>query len=258
MKEDIEKKLQKYYLTLMPKQNTVGMEKIIDEAGRMKEKAVDKTISFWGFFFSQFRFIRIKTWSIQFILLLLIGFKFWQGGEQRIFLACLSAVSPILLLSGIQEIFRSRIYDTQEMEFSTMYTGKHVILTRFCIIGGVDIISLSIYCILARVRLLYPGYMVFLYTLVPFLVTCFGCLWIMNDLKQSEALHYCYGYGVCVAGVTAVLALYFPYFYMISSLWIWGIVLGITMIGIIKELSVWYKSLEKAEKYMKMGENTWK
>lgn len=258
MEDNIRKTIHDYYLNALPKPDASGMKKIIEEVYCKKANVEMEMISYWGFFFGQFRFIRMKTWLVQFILLLMTALKCLQGGEQKIFIACMSAISPMLMLAGINEIFRSQLYDTLEMECSTMYTGKHVFLTRACIIGGMDIVCLSIYCILTRVRLLLPGYMIFLYIIVPFLVTCFGCLWIMNHLKQKEVLYPCYGFGIVIAGIAAALALYYPYLYVISSVWIWGIVFSITLIGIVKELLAWNRSMEKAGLQLRGGENVWK
>lgn len=215
--------------------DTNAREQLVTFA-REIDKKKEKRISFWQFYWSQFRFIRKKVWIIQLAILFLIVGKLMQADDINVTFSLISASTPLILLTGVEEILRTFAYGTYEIEISTMYTAKQVMLARAGIIGGMDIVCITFIIFLADRYLWGPGVLLFFYLLVPFLVTCFGCLWLMNRVKSRDCLYYCYGYGGSITGITVIMTLYVPHLYQISLIWGWMIVFFVTVTGIVKEV----------------------
>lgn len=188
---------------------------------------------------SQFVFIRKRTWLCQFIVgiigCLFIGFYSKQQIRMYDVYPFLTAIAPVLMITGMDEI--SRIYDGSlcELQQTTKYPLKVILLVRMSIMASVDILLLFIIGI--YLKTLYQREIVstMLYILVPFEVSCIGILIIMRHLRGNMLNYVCLVYCSIVGGI--------PFLYDLCSrtaafdennilLWKIACLVGIVLIGI--------------------------
>ena len=245
MKKDLKNNLHKLYKDIEPPPNINGMNDTIMKVRQIVNEVDDSELTFFKFYFEQFEFIRKKVWIIQFVILLICGFKLYNSTNMIQTIAWISAATPIIFLAGFTELSRTYTYKTMEIEMSTQFSFKQVMMSRISILGLVDILCITILCLLAGAYTDINPYIVFIYICIPFMVTCFGCIWLLNRVKGRECNYFCFTLGAFVMGTVAILTNRFPTIYISSSFWIWCILLFISVIGVCLEI---YKLLDSCNK----------
>lgn len=243
-KENLENVLHKLY-TDVPPPNPDRIQDTIMKVRQAVNETQPSGLTFWEFYFQQFGFIRKKVWFIQFAILLFCGLALYNHPESMQVINLISAVAPLVFLSGVTELSRTYTYGTIEIELSTQYTLSQVMMTRISILGLMDILCITILCTIFGPNTSLQPYAVFLYICVPFMVTCFGCLWLLNKFKNKECNYYCFALGVFIMMAVSISKTYFPELYVVSSLWIWNIMLVIAMIGVATQV---YKLINSCKK----------
>ncbi|RDY25486.1 hypothetical protein CHL78_017975 [Romboutsia weinsteinii] len=230
MKKNLQNDLKKIY-TEVPIPNPINIQETIIKVRKEVNEAQDNGLTFWEFYFQQFGFIRKNVWLIQFAILLFCGLRiYYYPGSIKV-ISLISSIAPLIFLSGITELSRTYTYGTIEIELSTQYTLSQVMMSRVSILGLMDILSITILCVFVGTNTpLYP-YAIFLYVCVPFMVTCFGCLWLLNRFKNKECNYYCFTLGIFIMVTVSMSTAFLPKLYVVSSLWIWSIMLLISIIG---------------------------
>ena len=235
MKNDIETRLREVYRNVPPAPRADGMANTIIQGNKILQ-ATESQVSFLQFFFRQFGFIRKKVWFYQIGILLIcsIGLFFLYDSSEII--AILSAASPLIVLSSISEIARSYVYETMEIEISTRFSFKQLMITRICIIGLMDIFFLTILMVISGLQLSIGIFSVIIYICVPFLLTCFGCLWVLNHFKQKDCNYYCVALGLFISFALGMISYRYPSIYEVSAIWCWVILFIIAFIGVMLEV----------------------
>ena len=231
MKKDLENELRKLY-SEVPSPNPSSINETVLKVRRIVNETLIKGLTFWEFYFQQFGFIRKKIWIIQFAILLFCGLKLYYYSDSIQGVTLIASITPLIFLSGITELSRTYTYRTVELELSTQYTLKQVMMSRISILGIIDILSITLLGIMAKTSTLVNPYTIFLYICVPFMITCFGCLWILNRFKNKECNYYCFAFGVFTMIAVSMSTAFAPKLYIASSLWIWSIMLVIALIGV--------------------------
>ncbi|MGL5693166.1 MAG: hypothetical protein ACRCXA_03755 [Peptostreptococcaceae bacterium] len=248
MKKSLEKDLNKLYENVPPPKQSSIQETIMKVRQEVNQNQYSG-LTFWEFYFQQFGFIRKKVWAMQFAILLFCGLRLHYYPESIQAISLISTISPLLFLSGITEISRTYTYGTIEIELSTKYTLSQVMMSRISILGLMDILSITILCIIVGVSTSLNTYAIFLYICVPFMITCFGCLWLLNRLKNKECNYYCFALGIFIMVGVAVSTAFFKKLYIASSIWIWIVMLVIAMIGVSLQICKLINSFNKKYDY---------
>ena len=230
LKKQLENDLKKIY-TDVPMPNPINIQETIIQVRREVNQAQNKGLTFWEFYFQQFGFIRKYVWAIQFIILLFCGLKLHYDTISAQVIGLISSIAPLIFLSGITELSRTYTHGTIEIEMSTQYTLSQVMMSRVSILGLMDILSITILCIIVGVNTTLHPYATFLYICVPFMVTCFGCLWLLNKFKNKECNYYCFALGIFIMVIVSMSTTFLPRLYVVSSLWIWTVMLAIAIVG---------------------------
>lgn len=114
-------------------------------------------------------------------------------------LLCISALMPLLALSVITESGRSVIYGMAEFELSTRFSLKSVVLARLGILGGSNLILVSLLvpfaCMNSKTTILQTS----VYMLCPYLLTAFLGLWAVRRVRGKEAFYICTGIALCIS-----------------------------------------------------------
>ncbi|MEG1059695.1 MAG: hypothetical protein RSE57_05965 [Clostridia bacterium] len=246
MKKSLEKDLHKLY-TNVPPPKASGIQDTIVKVRKVVNETQYKGLTFWEFYFQQFGFIRKKVWVIQFLILLFCGLRLYSYPASMQVINLISSISPLIFISGVREISRNYTYGTVELELSTQYTLNQVMISRISILGLMNILSITVLVAFVGAKTSLHTYAVFLYICVPFMVTCFGCLWILNRFKNKESNYYCFAFGVSIMGIVSISTSYLPKLYLSYSLWVWSVMLVIAMIGVAIQLYNLVNSCNKKE-----------
>ncbi len=139
----------------------------------------------------------------------------------------ISALTPLLALALVSECSRSERHKMDELEMSTRFSLRSVILARLGILGAEN---LGVLCLLVsmgmrnnQMGMVQTG----LYIAVPFLLTAFLSLWAAHKLRGQEGIYAGAGIAVCVSLMTYVFHWEIPALYQKSRMgwWMAGAVL---------------------------------
>lgn len=250
MKKNLENDLHLLYNDV-PIPDSNNIQDTIVKVRQIVSETQHNDLTFWQFYFQQFGFIRKKVWLIQFIILLFSTFKLYQSESTQV-INLISSIAPLIFLSGITELSRTHTYGTMEIELSTQYTLKEILMSRISILGLINILSISILSIIVRTNTSLPLYTAFIYICVPFMLTSFGSLYLLNKFKNKECNYYCFILGIFIMLSTSIWSAYFPNLYTASSLFIWNILLIISIIGVSMQIHKLLNSCNKKYDYMNL------
>lgn len=169
------------------------------------------SINIFQFVGTQTAYIRNWVWGLSVLIftVALIGAECLE----RDMLWCISAFMPLLALSVLTESGRSECYGMAELELSTRFSLKSVVLARLGILG---IANLALFSLLVPFAYINNGAGILqtcVYIACPYLLTTFGGLWIIRRGRGKEATYLCTGIamGVCIGSL--ILYQSFPIVY---------------------------------------------
>ena len=153
---------------------------------------------------SQAAFIRKWVWAVSFLL---FGSVVWlaQYTEQEC-IWVLSAVMPFGALLLILEFARSAAYGMAELEMTSRFSLRMVLLARMSMLGAAQLLGLIPAAIVLGTKLFTSG----VYILVPYLLTAVLGLIVVRRLPGRENMYVCgcISGGVCALG--PILRSYLP------------------------------------------------
>lgn len=156
--------------------------------------------SFFDFFISQCSFVKKTVWIAQFLLLIFSTGIISSGQEAMSSIGIITIIIPLLFLTWIRELSRSLIFKTVEMESSTRFSLRHVLIARMIIMALSDVFLITLISTFTAYSFSMDFLQVCVYLLVPFLGAAVGCLAILNH-SSARAGEYC-----CVAWCGLVTA----------------------------------------------------
>lgn len=251
MKKNLENDIYKLYANVPPA-NPHSMQDTIMKVRQVVNETKYSGLTFWEFYFQQFGFIRKKVWIIQFVIILFCGLRLYYYPESMQVISLISSIAPLIFLSGITEISRTYTYGTIEIELSTQYTLSQVMMSRISILGLMDILSITILCIIVGANTSLHPYTIFLYICVPFMITCFGCLGLLNRFKNKECNYYCFVLGIFIMVAVSMSTTFLPKLYIASLLWAWNVMFVISIIGVFTQIYKLISSCNKKYDYMNL------
>ena len=154
-------------------------------------------VSIMDFLLSQAAYIPKWIWSLSALIfaVALVG----AGYLKKDMLWCVSACMPLLALAPVTESGRSQRWNMAELEMSSRFSLKSVLLARLGILGLADLLLFFLLLLLAYVNgdssLLETG----IYMLCPYLLTVFLGLWISRRVHGQECAWVC---GAVALGVS--------------------------------------------------------
>ena len=161
-------------------------------------------VSIFSFMLSQTGYIRKRALilSLFVFILSLAGACFLEIDMMWI----ISAFMPFIALSAVTENGRSAVYGMDELEMSSRFSLRNVVLARMGILGVLHLLLLIILMPLAYARSMFPFLQVGVYLLIPYLLTDAAGLWITRNIRGKEGLYACVGVAVCVSFFHSVMS----------------------------------------------------
>lgn len=255
MKNNLENKLKALYSSAVPAPNeNIKKQTILKAAAVTKKLCCAKSdMSFGEFFLSQIKFIRKKVWLGQFSVLLFCTAVIFTSSDSINSISLISALIPLIFIFGAGELSRAFLCKTAEMEMSTPFTLNQVMLSRLTILGLTDILVLT--CIIAITAVSFPIsiFRILMYICVPFLITSFGCLCILNYVHTKECNYYCIALGVLVMAGSFAVSEIAPSVYEASLISGWFIMFAISLLCTAIEIQLLLKSCTKNTIYKSLN-----
>ena len=235
MKRNIQKKLVEMYQSVPPMPDAEGMTSIIKEAKSIKGVIPKESSLFW-FVKTQIRFIDIKVWIFQILLLCMYALFVCATLQNTEGFLLLVPITPIVVLIGTSELSRSFRYRMAEMEIPTHFSLRQVLLARLIIIVAADLFTLTCLMIITALQAYTAINALILYGIVPCLVTAYGCLWIMNRCNRSYSQYYTATYSIALSVVGGISINLWPVWYNASAQGIWLLVFCLALVGFYSEV----------------------
>lgn len=232
MKNNLKADIREYYANLMPSPNEEKCDQTIDQARERMHRIdyTDDTTTFLTFFLSQISFIRKRVWFIQFAILLFFASLLIGKQEAVNVLGAMTTIIPLIFLTWTRELSRAFVYETVEVELSTRFSLRQVILSRITIMGLFDLLSLTIFGFWTAHKFSMAAPNIFTFLFVPFLITAAGCLFILNHFPAKYDELCCTGWCVAVMMVTFYLATWEAQIYDAALIIGWDIAFVIALI----------------------------
>ncbi|MCI8377919.1 MAG: hypothetical protein HFH72_05280 [Lachnospiraceae bacterium] len=152
----------------------------------------------------QFSYISRWSWAAAFgmfgVMVYLSRFN-----KQGMLSAVLSMM-PLLVLAGISECVRSSTYGMEELEQSSRFSLKSILLARMVIVGIEDIVLAVFFAWIVGDeygRFTGQGYFgrTMIYLFVSYLLAASGSLWIVRNFNAKENIYVCTGFILLVSGL---------------------------------------------------------
>lgn len=152
-----------------------------------------------SFVLAQAAYIRKWVWVISVILLGALADIAARWPRESLWVA--AGMMPFLALTAMQEHLRSSMYNMTELELSTRFSVKSILLARMGLLGSFHLILLLLllpFLVLqGQTGLLHTG----IYLLVPYLLTTFLSMVLARKVRGRESLYLCFGAAVLVSSL---------------------------------------------------------
>jgi hypothetical protein len=150
-----------------------------------------------------------------------------------------STILPYLALITITETTRSAVYGLSELEMSTRYNLRGVLLSRMAVIGVGNIIFLFIMIPVLAHKIDFYLFNIGIYLLVPYLLTSFLSFWLVNKVRTKDFSYYCATIAIVISSCELFLSELYSFIYNQQYFILWllaSIVLTILLFQEIKNL----------------------
>ena len=165
--------------------------------------------SYYDFLLYQIGYIRKRVWCAS-VLLLVGAWLALKTVDSNSFtyevLWELSSILPFIALLAVTEILSSTSFNMAELEMTTRFSLGNILLTRMCILGIANLFVFLIILAAMSFKVEYSFFRLGVYLLLPYLLTCFGSLLILNKSASKETVYYCAGVSCSVSILNILVA----------------------------------------------------
>lgn len=163
---------------------------------QLRKRNRSRRMGFGRLLFSQIRFIGVRIWGLEIVTVFLFGFVlrglfmdpyFFTPRKIAFILSCATVGASMLLLPFI---YRSSRYGMIEIEGTAYFSIRRILVCRFLLFFGGEIVMVVIVCIVGYGRQFANGSML-VYVLLPLLLTGDGTLFFLKN-ASPEKLHLLY------------------------------------------------------------------
>ena len=190
MDRKLKQKLDQY---AVPDHSEKALEETIYRARELTawiSRTGDGRMTMSQFFFDQCRFVRPHTWLLKAGLALLMAV--WLpgsiSGSEIWFWTVVSLAGPLLCLINANDLggfFQPGII---EIQMTAKYSLRHAFLARLTLFGVIDAIVIGAVSALMTACGTAAAWQVLLYSTVPYLLMCTGCMVIFQKVREESTL----------------------------------------------------------------------
>ncbi|MDF2513339.1 MAG: hypothetical protein K0S04_3205 [Herbinix sp.] len=202
------------------------------------------------FILSQFFYIRKRVWVVSVFIVLLACMTGllspasinWNADVDKIW--CISAVLPILALITITEIYRCTANRMAELEASCRFNLIQIIMARITVLGGGNFVTILLLLIIMNEISAYNILQIIAFMMVPYLLVCGICLWILNHVRGQEAVFGCSAATGLICAGSILFGSMASGFYTSASMCGWLVLLAANCIMIGFQVNKLWKHME--------------
>lgn len=196
-------------------------------------------VGLWNLVLSQAAYIRTWVWAAS---ILLFGSVVWLAQYTELeSIWLLSAVMPFGALLLILELARSTAYGMTELEMTSRFSLRTVLLARMSMLGAAQFLGLIPVAIVLGMQLLKSG----VYILVPYLLTAVLGLVAVRRLPGRENMFVCGSISVFVCALCPISRLYLPKLYGAEGFGWWMLATVLLLAVLVKEYGKTMNHLEE-------------
>ncbi|MBP3593824.1 MAG: hypothetical protein J6J44_04800 [Lachnospiraceae bacterium] len=178
---------------------------------------------------SQTAYIRKWIWAVSFLLFALAALAAQMAEQDVVWI--LSAVMPFAALLLILEFAKSSAYGMSELEMSSRFSLRTILLARMVMLGAVQMLGLLLTVPMAGMTLISNG----VYLLVPYLLTALLGLVAVRRIRGKEGLFVCGSISAFVCVLAPMLKYVVPMLYGQENRILWVFAVFLLLVGLVKE-----------------------
>ena len=186
----------------------------------------------------QARYISKWTWMVSTLFCVLIYMATYVMEER--YVSIIYGVVPFLVMISVTECTRSYRYGMEELELSSRFSLKSIVMARMAMLG---IGNMVILMIIANILGQREGYHV-LHILTPYFLTAGGCLYVVRIVRGSENTFLCFLLAMSVSFVQMLVSWRFRELLMQDYTPVW---LVCFMIGVLMTAKESYRTIRMTE-----------
>jgi len=203
------------------------------------------------FISSQIGYIRKRVWICSLVLFMITLICLYSTKASVSLIWVVSSAFPFISLLSISEIAKSTTYNMEELEMSCKYNILEVSLIRLGILGLANLALLIGIMLLLTCKtdfgLDFGFIRLGLYLLTPYLLNCYGTLFVINRLQSRETMYFCGAVTTFVSALNILLATQVDEIYTEKYRICWDIAFIILVIFCVKELVKLFKKMEELQ-----------
>lgn len=188
---------------------------------------------------SQAAYIRPWVWVVSLLLFGLVVLAAQLVEMDVIWI--LSAVMPFAALLIIMEFAKSSAYGMTELEMSSRFSLRTILLARMVMLGAVQLFGLLLTIPMAGMIMVSNG----VYLLVPYLLTALLGLVVVRRMRGKEGLFVCGSISAFVCILCPLSKQFVPMLYVQEKRTMWVLAIILLLIGIVKEYKTTIYHLEE-------------
>lgn len=215
--------------TLLPRESKI-QETINASMERFLQEEANKTLSYKSFLYIQFKLIQKRWWLSQFLLLVLLWIILPYSDDIIYSYRSMGVAGALFIILIIPELWKNRMNNCMEIESATYYSLRQIYSARILLFGIVDMILVTIFCIVTTFSLEFSLTELLIQFLFPMLITaciCFGILCNKYAVNEPIAISLCIFWSVIWWAILANDELYST---IVIPMWIVLFVLAIILL----------------------------
>ena len=147
---------------------------------------------------------------------------------------------PFLVMISLTESTRSYRYGMEELELSTRFSLKSIIMARMAMLG---VGNLAVLIVIANILGQREGYHL-LHVLTPYFLTAGGSLYIVRMVRGNENTFFCFTLAIAVSFLQMLLPWQFKEVFMPDYMPIW---VALFVVGIVMTAKESYRTIRMTE-----------
>ena len=201
---ELKGKLQQLHI---PKYDQHKLEEVISEVKNIDFFPENQRMTNTEFFFNQVGFISKKVWGLKIIFSLFILYLFIAEdiNINNWMWTLLAIAGPILCLFNAKEICNVFQAGMLEIQIAAKHSFSKVLMIRLIAFGIFDLFFLICSATLLSIVKETVIWQIILYGTVPYVIMCFGCMYILNKCHEENILLYSTTWGICLSSSIVIL-----------------------------------------------------
>ncbi len=187
-------------------------------------------LSYRSFLELQFKLIQKRWWLLQFLILMLLWVSLPYYDDILYSYRSMGVGAVLFIILIIPELWKNRINNCLEIESVTYYSLRQVYAARILLFGIVDMILVTLFCLMTTISLKFSISELLIQFLLPMIITaciCFGVLCNKHILNETIAIALCIFWSIVWWLILINDGLYSI---MIIPIWIIIFILAIVML----------------------------